>query len=373
MALKGYHSYRGRQATWRVVGIVALVLVLLAACTFLFLQRFLTYADDGTYYLDLPTWHFSGRETEEQEGQKPEQNVNLVIDRVENNAPGNTRNESESPAGEQDGVTYPAAPLRLVELSEIPQDEEALTQMLSRAGADGFVFTAKNAAGKVSFPSAVARPEAVSEDVVSREWVSRMCARDGLYTVARISCFRDPFYAYANMETAGVCQTSGYIWYDYDMGHWLDPEKEAARRYVIDLALECAQLGFDELMLENVCYPSHGKLYKIDYSANALTKTEALVQFITQLRTELEPYGVRLSLLASEAALCGTAEDAAESGFSAQELLPLVDAVYAVTADAAGTQRAMAALAGDTVPPLIPIVTDETAEGSWYWVPEYSA
>ena len=53
------------------------------------------------------------------------------------------------------------------------------------------------------------------------------------------------------MESAGICQPNGYIWYDYDLNHWLEPEKEAARRYVIDLALECAQMGFDELMLED--------------------------------------------------------------------------------------------------------------------------
>ena len=33
---------------------------------------------------------------------------------------------------------------------------------------------------------------------------------------------------------------------------WLDPDKEAAREYVIALALECAQMGFDELLLEEM-------------------------------------------------------------------------------------------------------------------------
>ena len=54
MALKGYSSYRGRQGFWRRLLIVVLVLILVAACGFLFLQRYITYSDDGSFRLDLP-------------------------------------------------------------------------------------------------------------------------------------------------------------------------------------------------------------------------------------------------------------------------------------------------------------------------------
>ena len=57
------------------------------------------------------------------------------------------------------------------------------------------------------------------------------------------------------MESAGICQSSGYIWYDNLSYYWLDPAKEQARDYIVDLALECARLGFDELLLEEVTYP----------------------------------------------------------------------------------------------------------------------
>lgn len=361
MALKGYHSYRGRRGVWQILMIVLLVLVLLAACAFLFLQRFLTYADDGTYYLDLPAWSFSVGA--EKDPETPQQNVNLFIDRPAQETAG----KSETEEDERGELYFTAGiPRRLLDFTQLPEEEASLEEAIQAAGANGFVFTAKNAAGEVRFPAVAALPDRVSSDSVSREHLNRLCAKDGLYTVARLNCFRDSAYAMANMEAAGICQESGYIWYDYDLGHWLDPEKEAARRYVIDLALECAQLGFDEIMLEDVCYPSYGKLYKIDYSGNTMGKTEALAQFLTQLREELEPYGVQISLLADETVLNGTAETAADSGFAAQELLPLVDAVYTVTEDIQQLQAELRTMTGENTPVLIPIVSEGTQDGGWY-------
>lgn len=383
MALRGYNSYRGRQGFWRVFLTVVLILILLAACAFLLLQRFLTYSDDGTFRLELPSIPFFDEVMGEQETTaQPGGSINLVIDASGTEQKNDGEKEAEGEQGEEPPQSQPEvevepesqipqikpyAPLRLLGFSTLPGDEAALETELEAMGADGFVFTAKAENGAVRFASTVAMPSAVSSDAVSGELLSRLCARKGIYTVAKINCFSDSLYAFANMETAGICQNTGYIWYDYSMGHWLDPEKEAARRYVIDLALECAQLGFDELLLEDMCYPAYGKIYKIDYSKNTMEKTDALVQFLTQLREELEPYGVRLSLLLTEAEINGTAEDGEATGFSAEKILPLVDAVYAATADAETTVVAMEALLGESpAPTLIPIVADETAVGGWY-------
>lgn len=379
MALKGYNSYRGRQGIWRRLFTALLVLILIAACAFLFLQRYITYSDDGSFYLDLPfeiNWKipFLNENTDEPE-KKPgtDQNMNLVVDRPDGDTEKNGDGQEDQTAEEEPPVVQnpveseePYLPPRVIEFAEIPQDEAALIDALAAAGADGFVFHAKNELGKVSYASAVAAAGAVGETAVSRDLLGRLCAEENVYTVARINCFRDPVYAFANMQTAGICQSNGYIWYDYDMQHWLDPEKEAARRYVIDLALECAQLGFDELLLENVCYPTYGKLYKIDYSKNTMAKTDALVLFLEELKDALEPYGVRLSLLLEREVALGLAEDAAESGFDAKTILPMVDAVYVATEDAETLRSEIKNfLWGLEIPVLVPIVNEVTAQGGW--------
>ena len=166
------------------------------------------------------------------------------------------------------------------------------------------------------------------------------------------------------MQPAGICQRNGYIWYDNHNGHWLDPEKEQARAYVISLAVECAQLGFDELVLEEMHYPKTGRLQKIDYSGSQMAKPDALALFLTELREALEPYGTRVSLVLDEALLL--AGSGADSGQSLTAFAPLMDAVYAVSADPAAVRLQLAAAAGESpVPALVPVVAAPQAEGDW--------
>ncbi len=381
MALKGYHSYRGRSGVLRRLLVIVLLLVLIAACAFLFLQSYITYSDDGSFYLDLPfeiNWEIPFLENEDDPGEvdeEPEQDVNLIVDRPPEEQTGTDEQKPEEsdpeevPAPEQE-KPVPYVERRLIGLGVIPQDEAALAQMLAEQGADGFVFLAKDREGNVFYQSTVANANAVSGQSVSRELLTELCAREGVYTVARLSCMRDPVYGRANMAEAGICQSNGFIWYENDRGgHWLDAEKEAARRYLIDFAVECAQLGFDELLLENVCYPYRGNLYKIDYSGNSMSKTDALALFLNELRGALEPYGVRISLLLEENAVRGLAENTADTGFIAQKLLPLVDAVYLSTGDAETARREMKImLGGENVPALVPVVSEATEETGWYLV-----
>ena len=252
---------------------------------------------------------------------------------------------------------------RLIQLAALPADSAALETELSAQGANGFVYTVKDNTGKVFYDSAVALRDAVGGGADSA-LLGELCGGENVISVARLNCFHDSYYAFSHMESAGICQSSGYIWYDNLSYHWLDPAKEQARKYVIDLALECARLGFDELLLEDVCYPSAGKVEKIDYSANQLGKAEALQLFLTELREALDPYDVRVALLLDEEALSGT--DAAVTGQDLSLLLPLVDAVYAPVSDPAAAEAALVAAAGENAPDFVPVTGTAEASGSWY-------
>lgn len=350
MATRGYHSYRGRSAGWKRLVIGLSVLALLAACVFMVAQRYITYTDDGGLRLDLP---FLGREEPDDGGEPPppEEDVNLVIDQPE--AP----EESEEPGAAAYGQH------RLISLENLPAESREAS--LAQAGANGFVYTVRDNTGRVFYASQAALGDAVTAGAVAPEELERLCQREDLTAVARLNCFHDSYYAATHMESAGICQGTGYIWYDSLSYHWLDPDKEETRRYVISLALECAQMGFDELLLEEMSYPVSGKLEKIDYSGNARTKTEALALFLTELRQALEPYGVRLSLLVPEDVVLSGAEPV--SGVDLAVLAPLVDAVYAATEDPAGAQAALAAAVGeDRCPAFVPVTAETDGRDSWY-------
>ncbi len=359
--LRGYQNYRGRRSAAIKLLIAVLVVILVAACSFLFIQRYVTYTDSGELRIDLPEFlqWMAPRESDDEpsapdvsepadgaQDAQPGPGVSLIIDEPEEEAP-----------------LVPAAVDRhLVRLDTLPADGAALRETLAASGANGFLWRVRDNAGALYYSSGAGLKDAVLDSAVSAETLTALCGTEGVTSVALFNCFHDSYYAFVNMAAAAICQSSGYVWYDNMSYFWLDPAKEQARSYVTSLAVECAQMGFDELLLEEMHYPTAGKLQKISYQNNTIGKTDALVLFLTELKAALEPYGIRLSLLLGEDLL--NAGSNAESGQDLAALLPLVDAVYTVTGDPAGAQAILDAYAGGEGPELVPMTT-APQDGQW--------
>ena len=193
----------------------------------------------------------------------------------------------------------------------------------------------------------------------------------GDHTAAKISCFHDPKAANADVDGMGLKNTGGYIFYDGNNNQWLDPGKAVARDYVCGIAREAAELGFDELILTDVSYPTAGKLDKIDLS-NAQPGEDGtdgrqlvLARFLREVRSAL-PEGVILSLeLPSETVRAGYDTDA---GQALSTLAPLVDRVYVRTtaADVPALETAVKAASPECG--FVPELTERPAETVENWL-----
>lgn len=345
---KGYQSYRGRRSKGRTALIAALALILLGACAFLFIQRYVVYTDDGQWHFQWPVPGAAGRDGPPSGGDGGP-DVNLVVDGPQQ---GGGPDEPRRPYGQR----------RLIGLDALPSDAQALEEALARSGANGFVYTVRDDTGRVFYDSAVSQEQAAQRDV-GMEALSALCAGEDTLAVARFNCFHDSYYASVHMADAGICRASGDIWSDERSYYWLDAGKEPARRYVIDLALECARMGFDELLLEELAFPSTGNLSRIDYSGETMGKSEALALFLTELREALSDYDVKLSLLVTERLLQTGADEA--SGQDLAVLLPLVDAVYAPVSDVDEARALLERYAGEGRSPALVPITAEAGEGDW--------
>ena len=360
VASKGYQNYRGRRLTRDKLLIALLVLILLGACLFLAAQRFIVYNDDGSMRLELPFLQLDlpmllpeQEETDPPPEEEPPQTVDLVIEPPAEPAEPEAEPEPEPPAfGER----------RLVELEALPADAPALAETLSAAGANGFLCRVRDNTGRILFSTPTGQEKAVSAGEAETEQLRVLCAAEGV-AAARFNCFHDSYYAFVHMPEAAICQKNGYVWYDQQSYHWLDPSKEQARQYVITLAKECAELGFEELILEECAYPTSGNLHKIDYSKNTMSKSEALALFLTELRAALEPYGTKLSILLTEELILAGSDE--ESGQDLAALVPLVDAVYAKTGDPAAVRERLAAAAGEGGAPVFVPLVEAPGEGDW--------
>ena len=171
---------------------------------------------------------------------------------------------------------------------------------LEEQGANALVLNMKPDEGVLSWVSA--RPEAAlvkanSQQEGINDTLRALNSRD-VYTVARLSCFRDE--RLADIYECCIHSNSGYRWKDFGGIHWVSPASEQVQDYLVTLAVELAEMGFDEILLDNCGYPRAGSgemgwIKKGEvYDLNALDRP--IAAFLDKVRRAVEPYGVTLSV-----------------------------------------------------------------------------
>ena len=329
-----YYSYRGRRNRTKTVLTVVLLAVILAAVVVILLQRHMVYDETGTPYLELP-WQ---REEEQPVETPPLEELELTI-------------ENQTPlAPEMQAVLLPEGQLT----------HQRREECLQSAGCETAVLTLKGSRVYFDAQAALSGTVSVAEDTAAL--LASVTAGEA-HSIARMSCFHDPVAANSDVENLALKNTGGYIFYDGANSQWLDPAKPAARQYLCALAQEIAALGFDELLLTGVSYPTEGKLDKIAYGD--APKEENLLAFLGELRAALEPYAVVLSVEVPAAVVAEGRDDAV--GLTLAGVAAAADRIYAPAApeQAEAFAAAVEAAGAD----FVPMVEGSAPEnGSWLMI-----
>jgi len=119
----------------------------------------------------------------------------------------------------------------------------------------------------------------------------------GIYVIAREVVFKDPLVA-AFYPDLAVKSTSGGLWKGSAGDAWVNPFNKGLWQPNIDLALEAAGFGFDEIQFDYIRFPSDGDLktadFAPDYSEDA--RVGAIVDFLKMAHDQLEPAGAKLAV-----------------------------------------------------------------------------
>jgi len=115
----------------------------------------------------------------------------------------------------------------------------------------------------------------------------------GLYAIARIVTFKDSPLALARPDLA-VRAADGSLFSDNEKLHWTDPFSQVAWDYNIQIAVEAAKAGFDEIQFDYVRFPDRPGL-RFSKETNAGNRVEAITGFLAAAQKALNPYNVFLS------------------------------------------------------------------------------
>ena len=313
--MRGYDNYRGRGSSTKKIAVIVMVIILLLAGVYLFLSEFTEYDSSGGAHIVLP-WQRETAEEPHTDDRGESENISIIYD------------DTEEPLPEVQAVEF--------SVSEARQGDAAIRAKLG--GGNAAALYLKRPDGCLRYHSAAAGPELCFTDGLTEAELKRFTG-DELYTIARLSCVKDDTAPMQDMAALALTQENGYVWYGSESEHYLDLSKDEAREYLISIVEELAGLGFDEVLLSDLAWPTGGTQANISTTGD---RTATVTAFLKELGNAVEDSDLVVSLELPEATVLAGGN--AAEGFSLAEQLPLVQRVYVKTERADAVQEAMNAV-----------------------------
>ena len=237
--------YRHRRILTRVGTIaLALLLVFIVAwlCWVIWLQRYVVYTSDGaTLNFDLSSYDTVG---EEAVAPKAEQNISIFYNEGANAI--DTSNEMTQLNG-----YYITSDMFQTDLDTVLLQIERLTAgtavMIDMKGAYGSFFYKSNLSDAVM---------SASTNIDEVTALVKKLQTKGFYTIARISAFRDRNFGEYHVSSGLYMLSRAGLWMDQGGMYWLDPTNATTTSWITSVVLELKEMGFDEVLLDNFCFPS---------------------------------------------------------------------------------------------------------------------
>ncbi len=179
-----------------------------------------------------------------------------------------------------------------------PESRQRIFELLAATELNAVVIDAKGDDGLISYPTGVpvaheigaAKPTARDFEAI----LSQLKA-NGIYTIARVVTFKDHPLA-RNYPEYALKTGSSEIWLDRDQQGWGDPFLRPVWDYNIQVALEAAQMGFDEIQFNYVRFPMPSQSGSPQFSQELSRETRiaAVIGFLSAARGQLKPFSVKV-------------------------------------------------------------------------------
>jgi len=119
----------------------------------------------------------------------------------------------------------------------------------------------------------------------------------GIYTIARVVVFKDPYLAERRPDWS-ITRNEGGLWRDRKGVAWVDPYEQNVWDYTVAVSREAALAGFQEIQFDYVRFPENA--HRVDVEAyypaqNELEKDELIREFLIYAGEKLQDYDVLIS------------------------------------------------------------------------------
>jgi hypothetical protein len=174
---------------------------------------------------------------------------------------------------------------------------ESATRLIQETELNTLIIDVKGDRGMIPYKSSIPLASEVgAQRIITVRGMSdlmRSLKGKRIYTIARIVVFKDNPLALARPDWAVKTQ-GGETWRDRENLAWMDPFNKEVWNYNIDIAVEAAQHGFDEIQFDYVRFPDASGL-RFSVPSTEENRVKAISGFLMEARRRLIPYNVFLS------------------------------------------------------------------------------
>jgi len=131
----------------------------------------------------------------------------------------------------------------LLQVERLPAGTAVMIEMKGPYGS--FFYSSKLSDATISASTNIAEMDALVKKLQNK----------GFYTIAKISAFRDREYGNKHVSSGLYMLSRAGLWMDPGGMFWLDPTNASTTSWISSVVLELKSLGFDEVLLDDFCFP----------------------------------------------------------------------------------------------------------------------
>ena len=178
------------------------------------------------------------------------------------------------------------------------QKMQDVYRMIEETELNAIVFNVKEDSGEISYDSQLEFfIEAGSvKPIYDIDKALKEMDERGIYSIARIVLFKDNVITKSRPELAVQDKNTGSRIY-LDGGYWLDIYNQKMWHHYINLVLELAEKGVDEIQFDYIRAPARGNISQAVFPANGsgMEKTWAVTGFLNAVREATKNHPIKIS------------------------------------------------------------------------------
>ncbi len=177
---------------------------------------------------------------------------------------------------------------------------DSLIELINKTELNAMVIDVKTDDGAVTFKNGIAiadELELSNNNIPDIHELIKKLKENNIYTIARVVTFKDNA-THEKLPDLYIKNKDGSVWRDGSKlkSGWLNPYNKATWDYVMEIATQTAQLGFDEIQFDYIRFDTAKSLNEADFGdTQGKSRVEIINEFAAYAVETLKPYGVYIS------------------------------------------------------------------------------